>query len=288
MNPEHSEREKLVEELAYLSEVASDMEVTSLVRGDTLNVAEVAGRAASAILRVGEELEEAKVENKRVTPLWQQASRVAGYYQPKVAPTDFVQVVNYDLWQLDRAAHEVPPPDDIQAAEARATAAEAERDNLRREAVNYRDLANTYRRKSEAAEAQNEAMRKALERIRDATPRSTNSATADQFQSWVCAVAETALSPEGEGKSSSSSTEHSLACGSVDASTPSPAGWRTIDSAPPYRVPVLLIGRYPTGTSWSDIYHGWRNAGGSNWERWPHDFRPSHWMPLPQPPAEGE
>lgn len=63
--------------------------------------------------------------------------------------------------------------------------------------------------------------------------------------------------------------------------------WRGIKSAPGFRVPVLLIGRYPTGNGWSDIYHGWRNAGGSNWARWPHDFKPTHWMPLPAPPTKG-
>jgi hypothetical protein len=64
------------------------------------------------------------------------------------------------------------------------------------------------------------------------------------------------------------------------------SGWRDIATAPPYRVPVLLIAPYPTKTGWTDIYYGWRNAGGSNWDRWPHDFRPTHWMPLPSPPSE--
>ena len=64
------------------------------------------------------------------------------------------------------------------------------------------------------------------------------------------------------------------------------SGWRDIVTAPPYRVPVLLIAQYPTKTGWTDIYHGWRNAGGSNWERWPHDCQPTHWMPLPSPPSE--
>lgn len=63
-------------------------------------------------------------------------------------------------------------------------------------------------------------------------------------------------------------------------------GWRDIATAPPYRVPVLLIAPYPTKTGWTDIYYGWRNAGGSNWERWPHDCQPTHWMPLPSPPSE--
>jgi hypothetical protein len=64
------------------------------------------------------------------------------------------------------------------------------------------------------------------------------------------------------------------------------AGWQPIDTAPPYRVPVLLIARYPTGHGWTGIYYGWRNAGGANWERWPHDFRPTHWMHPPAPPSE--
>lgn len=72
------------------------------------------------------------------------------------------------------------------------------------------------------------------------------------------------------------------------APKPHADGWRDIESAPPYGVQVLLIGKYPTGYGWSDIYHGWRNAGGSNWDRWPHNFRPTHWMPLPAPPTHGE
>lgn len=62
--------------------------------------------------------------------------------------------------------------------------------------------------------------------------------------------------------------------------------WQPIETAPPYGAQVLLIGKYPTGNGWSDVYHGWRNAGGSNWDRWPHNFKPTHWMPLPEPPND--
>ena len=63
-----------------------------------------------------------------------------------------------------------------------------------------------------------------------------------------------------------------------------PEGWKPIEIAPPDRQMVMLIARYPTGTDWTDIYNGWRNSDG-DWTRWPHNFPPTHWMPLPSPPA---
>lgn len=65
-------------------------------------------------------------------------------------------------------------------------------------------------------------------------------------------------------------------------------GWQPIETAPKDGTEVLLIGRYPSATStptFSDIYHGWRSLKG-HWTRWPHPFDPTHWMPLPDPPAK--
>ena len=63
-----------------------------------------------------------------------------------------------------------------------------------------------------------------------------------------------------------------------------PDGWQPIETAPTDRQMVMLIARYPTGTDWTDIHNGWRNSDG-DWTRWTHNFPPTHWMPLPSPPA---
>lgn len=65
--------------------------------------------------------------------------------------------------------------------------------------------------------------------------------------------------------------------------------WTPVTATVPYeRQPVLLIAKYPTGNGWSDIYHGWRLVveGTPDFVRWPHSFSPTHWMPLPEPPAD--
>lgn len=51
-----------------------------------------------------------------------------------------------------------------------------------------------------AAEARVKVLEEALRRISDATPRSTNSATAEQMRTWCRAVAETALSQHQKGE----------------------------------------------------------------------------------------
>jgi hypothetical protein len=66
--------------------------------------------------------------------------------------------------------------------------------------------------------------------------------------------------------------------------------WRPIETAPhDARVTVLLIGRYPNGNGWSDIYQGWSQppygkGWATHWARWPHSFPPTHWMPSPANP----
>lgn len=49
----------------------------------------------------------------------------------------------------------------------------------------------------EAAEAERDALRKALERIAEATPRSTNSSSANDAFAFCAAIAETALDRDG-------------------------------------------------------------------------------------------
>lgn len=62
--------------------------------------------------------------------------------------------------------------------------------------------------------------------------------------------------------------------------------WRPIEGAPKDRRGVALIAPYPT-QGWSDARIGWWD--GDAWARWPHSFPPTHWTPLPPPPAsQGE
>jgi hypothetical protein len=63
-------------------------------------------------------------------------------------------------------------------------------------------------------------------------------------------------------------------------------GWQDIASAPKDGTEVLLRAHYPDMRGVSDVYLGWwaRN----HWTRWPHQFRPTHFMvvqPLPARPT---
>lgn len=68
--------------------------------------------------------------------------------------------------------------------------------------------------------------------------------------------------------------------------------WQPIETAPKGRGAdgkmqlVLLIGRYPgTARAWTDIRQGWWDDFGERWDRWPHSFPPTNWMPSPVPPV---
>lgn len=67
--------------------------------------------------------------------------------------------------------------------------------------------------------------------------------------------------------------------------------WQPIDTAPKGRDAegrmqyVLLVGQYPMTPGFSDVYQCWWNETHQEWERWPHDFPPTHWMPGPKPPS---
>ena len=66
-------------------------------------------------------------------------------------------------------------------------------------------------------------------------------------------------------------------------------GWRTIETAPKDRTVVVLIGvtegnGFTGGRPYrSDPWCGWFSDG--EWQRWPHPWPPTHWMPLPAPPS---
>ena len=71
-----------------------------------------------------------------------------------------------------------------------------------------------------------------------------------------------------------------------------PSVWRPIAEAPRDGTQVLLIGPYPHGKGWSDIYHSWwdkflDDCTGS-WSRWPHMFAPTHFKDATPPSAEAE
>lgn len=68
-------------------------------------------------------------------------------------------------------------------------------------------------------------------------------------------------------------------------------GWRPVAEAQPSLAPGRYEGlicaiRMGDGTPYfSDVYHSWKNPDGT-WARWPHDFPPTHHMPLPAPPKK--
>jgi hypothetical protein len=61
------------------------------------------------------------------------------------------------------------------------------------------------------------------------------------------------------------------------------SGWQPISSAPRNSKTILLITRYPATTTWSDPRAGWWD--GRAWTRWPHDFPPTMWAPIPELPT---
>ncbi len=63
--------------------------------------------------------------------------------------------------------------------------------------------------------------------------------------------------------------------------------WQPIETAPKERkdgalVQVLLIGHFDNGYI-TDIVQGWWDL--EYWARWKHHVPPTHWQPLPNPPA---
>ena len=63
--------------------------------------------------------------------------------------------------------------------------------------------------------------------------------------------------------------------------------WMPIATAPQTGGMLVCCNRTPSCDHYkSDIYHAWRDQErASGWARWPHDFPPTHWHPLPNPPT---
>jgi hypothetical protein len=84
--------------------------------------------------------------------------------------------------------------------------------------------------------------------------------------------------------------------GKVDASRVRDEAWQPIETAPNAEQRDMFVVRAFNVSRWnytSDAYCVWRDIHGG-FARWPHQFAPTHWMPLPAPPvgtpksAEGE
>lgn len=62
--------------------------------------------------------------------------------------------------------------------------------------------------------------------------------------------------------------------------------WRDIESAPIGREMFVVRGfsveGVASGLYTTDPYCVWRD--GDTFARWPHQFPPTHWMPIPEPP----
>jgi hypothetical protein len=73
------------------------------------------------------------------------------------------------------------------------------------------------------------------------------------------------------------------------ALTVQPDGWRDISTAPDSDHKPFVVQAFSVRTAGGVIYTSdpvcvWRNLDGS-FARWKQDFAPTHWMPLPAPPA---
>lgn len=66
-------------------------------------------------------------------------------------------------------------------------------------------------------------------------------------------------------------------------SQPAVPEWRPIETAPKNRTPMIVVcGVFAPGCI-TDPWCVWWQGG--EWARWPHRKPPTHWMPLPEPPA---
>ena len=62
--------------------------------------------------------------------------------------------------------------------------------------------------------------------------------------------------------------------------------WSSVEDRLPAEKEAILmvaVNQGPRGDYTTDQYAGWRSVG--VWCRWPHDFHPTHWMPLPAAPS---
>lgn len=66
--------------------------------------------------------------------------------------------------------------------------------------------------------------------------------------------------------------------------------WQPIETAPEEGATIFVVRAFGVSNGFtggkeytSDPYCVWRTEDGG-FERWPHHFAPTHWMPLPEPP----
>ena len=57
--------------------------------------------------------------------------------------------------------------------------------------------------------------------------------------------------------------------------------WSPIDSAPYGKKMFLVIGVFRDRNYITDQYAVWRTEGSDEFTRWPHQYPPTHWHPLP-------
>ena len=112
----------------------------------------------------------------------------------------------------------------------------------------------------------------------------------EAFEAWRRANIETTWKSNG--------SELWAAWQAALAAQPEPVAWRSTDTKPPESVPVWL---FEDGRIWIGTYEydsdGWcfTNAyghqfyGETGWQspdaEWDDDYKPTHWMPLPEPPG---
>lgn len=68
-------------------------------------------------------------------------------------------------------------------------------------------------------------------------------------------------------------------------------GWLPIETAPRNQMEMFIVRGFNTRIGMgayagytTDAYAVWADEG--NFVRWPHPFRPTHWMPLPPAPSD--
>lgn len=112
-----------------------------------------------------------------------------------------------------------------------------------------------------------DVLREALQRISNATPRNTNSRTAEDMRSWCKAVADTTLATSAQTAAVRD-------------------GWMPFDSAPLDGTEVLLyLPRERTKIQAGHCLNGgktWVVSGAFSFDI----SRPTHWCPLPPPPSQ--
>ena len=80
--------------------------------------------------------------------------------------------------------------------------------------------------------------------------------------------------------------DHALAALRREPAATEGAGWQPIETAPKDgRAIQLVSGNWQTTGSWHKAYQCW-TTNGPVYSKYPADEQPTHWMPLPAPPAK--